>query len=188
MTSHYIDITALPCTEINTMHLLGATYDKLHLALVKARINSIGVSFPKYQSSPRSIGAVLRLHGGAQALNDLMGSDWLRALNSHVRITDIAQVPLDASHRTVQRKQFKTSVDRLRRRRMRRKGETLEQVEKAIPSTVERHPNLPYVQLHSRSTGQPFCLFVALGPIQSEATPGTFSSYGLSGTSTVPWF
>src|SRR5690606_14782782 len=101
---------------------------------------------------------------------------------------DVSPVPSVAGHRIVSRKQFKTNVDRLRRRRMRRKGETLEQAKVAIPSVVERRPDLPYVHLKSRSTLQSFCLFIDLGPLREVATEGTFNTYGLGGDTTIPWF
>src|SRR5690606_21195144 len=111
-------------------------------------------------------------------LQQLLATDWMKGVRDHVRISDIAIAPAGAPHRTVQRKQFKTSAERLRRRRMRRKGETEEQAKAAIPSRVEQRPDLPYIHLHNRSPRQPFCLFIALGPPQPLATHGPFNSYG----------
>lgn len=188
MTTHYVDLRVIPDPETGTAQLLGGLYDRLHLALVQQRLDSIGVSFPGYSLSPRVLGNVLRLHGSEGDLQGLLQMDWLKGMRDHVRRTEIAAVPPGSPHRTVQRRQFKTNVDRLRRRRMRRKGETEQQAIETIPGTVERHPNLPYVHLHSRSTGQPFCLFILLGPLCPEAVPGPFNSHGLSGVTTVPWF
>jgi CRISPR-associated endonuclease Csy4 len=188
MTTHYIDITVRPDPESNAPQLLGALYNRLHLTLVQHRLDDIGISFPGYTVNPRTLGTTLRLHGSDQALQQLAQADWLKGVRDHVRMTDIASVPAAASHRTVQRKQFKTSAERLRRRRMRRKGETEEQAAKAIPSSMEHRPNLPYVYLRSHSTGQPFCLFITLGPLARDATIGSFNSYGLGGMATIPWF
>lgn len=188
MTTHYVDLRVVPDPESSTAQLLGALYDRLHLALVQQRLDSIGVSFPSYSINPRTLGSVLRLHGNGETLRDFLQTDWLKGMRDHTRLSEIAAAPVDAPHRTVQRRQFKTNADRLRRRRMRRKGETEQQAADAIPSTVERRPDLPYVHLRSRSTGQPFCLFVAVGPLAPQATPGPFNSHGLSGTTTIPWF
>lgn len=188
MTTHYLDLIVVPDAETGVPQLLGALYDRLHLTLVQQRLDTIGVSFPGYSVIPRTLGTTLRLHGHEAALRQLFGADWLKGLRDHVRMTEIAQAPVDAPHRTVQRKQFKTNVERMRRRRMRRKGETAEQASTAIPSSIERTPDLPYLHVRSRSTGQPFCLFIALGPLSANATPGDFNSYGLAGTATVPWF
>ncbi|MGV8941184.1 MAG: type I-F CRISPR-associated endoribonuclease Cas6/Csy4 [Cypionkella sp.] len=188
MTTHYIDLTVVPDPESGIPQLLGALYDQLHLALVQQKLDSIGVSFPEYSVAPRSLGARLRLHGSDVLLRQLFGTDWLRGMRDHVRMTDIGPAPADAPHRAVQRKQFKTSVERLRRRRMKRKGETPQQALEAIPSSVERTPHLPYVHVRSRSTSQPFCLFIALGAPVPSPVPGSFNRYGLGGPTTVPWF
>lgn len=188
MTTHYVDLKVAPDPETSSTQLLGALYDHLHLALVQRRQENIGISFPDYSLSPRALGLTLRLHGSEADLQQLLATDWLKGMRDHVRNKDVAAAPADAPHRTVQRKQFKTSAERLRRRRMRRKGETEEQAKAAIPSSMEHRPNLPYIHLHSRSTQQLFCLFIALGPLQPHASSGTFNSYGLSTTTTVPWF
>ncbi len=188
MTTHYIDLKVVPDPETSAPQLMGALFDKLHLALVEREVDDIGVSFPGYTVNPRSLGAILRLHGTAQTLGDFMRRDWLKGVRDHVRTTDIAEVPPHTRHRSVQRKQFKTSAARLRRRRMRRKGETAEQAATAIPASVERKPTLPYLRVHSHSTGQPFCLFIAVGLITAQAVPGAFNRYGLSSKATIPWF
>lgn len=188
MTTHYIDLTVVPDPESGTPQLLGTLYDRLHLALVQQGLDSIGVSFPGYSMNPRSLGTKLRLHGSDTSLRQLFGTDWLKGMRDHVRMTDVAPAPVGAPHRTVQRKQFKTNVERLRRRRMKRKGETAGQAQEAIPSSIERTPNLPYAHVRSRSTAQPFCLFIALGPSCPTGVPGNFSRYGLGGSATVPWF
>lgn len=188
MTTHYVDLIVVPDPETGAPQLLGALHDRLHVALVQQRLDSIGISFPGYSVIPRTLGTTLRLHGTDALLRQLLATDWLKGLRDHVRMKEIASAPAESPHRTVQRKQFKTNVERLRRRRMRRKGETADQAAAAIPSGVERTPNLPYLHIRSRSTGQPFCLFIVLGPLSSDAVAGRFNSYGLGGTATVPWF
>lgn len=188
MTTHYIDLTVVPDAESDTPQLLGALYDRLHLALVQQELSSIGVSFPGYSVTPRSLGTKLRLHGSDASLRQLSGIDWLKGMRDHVRLTEIAPAPMDAPHRAMQRKQFKTSAERLQRRRMRRKGETEGQAKAAIPSSMEHRPTLPYLHLHSRSTRQSFCLFIAMGPLQPTAIPGPFNRHGLGNPATVPWF
>ena len=188
MTTHYVDLTVAPDAETGVPPLLGALYDRLHRALVQQRIDCVGVSFPQYSVIPRNLGDTLRLHGDEARLRELMAVDWMRNVRDHVRIADLARVPDDAAHRVVSRKQFKSNVERLRRRRMKRKGETAEQAARAIPDYVAEQPHLPYVHLRSQSTGQPFCLFIAMGPLQAAPLPGRFNSYGLGEGATVPWF
>lgn len=188
MTTHYVDLTVIPDPETSSPQLMGALYDKLHRALAQRRIDSIGASFPRYSTTPRSLGNILRLHGTETSLHTFLTDDWLRGMRDHVRIASITATPDNAAYRTIQRKQFKTSVERLRRRRMRRKQETEDQVTQAIPASIERVPHLPYIHLHSLSTGQPFALFIAMGPLHAESTPGIFNTYGLSNSTTIPWF
>lgn len=188
MTTHYVDLTVVPDAETGVAFLMGALYDRLHRVLAQQRLESIGVSFPQYSVTPRNLGDTLRLHGSEEALQGLMAGDWQRGVRDHVRSKGIATVPSGALHRYVQRRQFKSSVERLRRRRMRRKGETAEQAARALPDTVTEKPHLPYVHLRSLSTGQPFCLFIALGPLQSEPAHGRFNTYGLGEGGTIPWF
>lgn len=188
MTTHYVDLKVMPNPETSPTQLLGALYGHLHLALVQQRRDGIGISFPGYSLNPRTLGTTLRLHGSEAELQQLLASDWLKGMRSHARVSHIAAAPVDAPHRTVRRQQFKTSAERLRRRRMRRKGETAEQAKAAIPDSMEGRPNLPYIHLHSRSTQQAFCLFIALGPLLTNPTPGHFNSHGLGGPTTIPWF
>lgn len=188
MTTHYIDITLLPDPEFSHTHLLSALVAKLHRALVQLRADDIGISFPRYSLHPRTLGAVLRLHGTETALQRLIELPWLQGMRDHVQLTALSPAPLSAPRWQVRRRQFKTSAERLRRRRMRRKEETLEQAVAAIPDGMERSPKLPFVQLRSASTGQPFCLFVDQAPVQTDAVSGRFNAYGLSMGSTIPWF
>ena len=189
MTSHYLDIAILPNPEIATPHILGALYDRLHRTLVQLRADGIGSSFPAYKLQPRQLGDTLRLHATEVGLQELQAQNWLHPLRDHVRASGIKPAPTDAAHRTVHRKQFKTNVERLRRRRMKRKGETAEEAARAIPDTAMKHPDLPYVHVRSLSTGQSFCIFIAMGALQVKPVGGRFNSYGLAEQgSTVPWF
>lgn len=188
MTTHYLDFTVVPDAETSVAPLLGALYDRLHRALVQQRLDSIGVSFPQYSVIPRNLGDTLRLHGSETALQGFLAGDWMRGVRDHVRSAGVAAVPVGALHRAVRRRQFKSNVERLRRRRMKRKGETAEQAARAIPDSAAEKPTLPYAHLHSLSTGQPFCLFIELGPVRPEPTIGRFNTYGLGEGSTIPWF
>jgi len=188
MPTHYIEIKVIPDEETTAYQLMGGLYGKLHLALVRGQTNGVGVSFPGYRLVAKTLGTVLRLHASEETLNTLMANDWLKGLRDYVKLTPVLPVPDDAEHRTVYRKQFKTNVDRLRRRRMKRKGETVEEVIRAIPDEVVRSPELPYVLMRSLSTKQHFGLFIGMGPSQKCPSTGRFSCYGLSNEATIPWF
>jgi len=188
MTTHYIDLTVIPDIETSVPQLMSVLYEKLHLALVRDRADGIGVSFPNYSVIPKTLGNILRMHGTATTLHALMATDWLKGMRDHIRMTSITEVPHDALHRIIKRKQFKTNVERLRRRRMRRKGESEQRAEQMIPASVERLPTLPYVHIHSHSTGQKFHLYITMDAVRDRAISGRFNTYGLSTHATIPWF
>ncbi|MEJ2626339.1 MAG: type I-F CRISPR-associated endoribonuclease Cas6/Csy4 [Pseudolabrys sp.] len=184
----YLDITVTPDPEFSTPLLLSALFGKLHRALVALSTDAIGISFPHYQARGRNLGDVLRLHDDGAELDRLLALDWLQGMRDHISASSIQSVPEGVRYRNVRRRQFKTNVERLRRRRAARHGETLEQARERIPDSIERRVTLPYLTLRSQSTRQSFCLFIEHGPLKAQPTPGAFNSYGLSDTATVPWF
>lgn len=188
MRTHYVDIELAPDPEFSQAFLLGALYAKLHRVLVQMRATGIGASFPRYAVQPRTLGDVMRLHGSEADLGALLSADWLRGMRDHAVLGLVSVIPQLVQHRRLVRRQFKTNADRMRRRRMRRKGESYEQTLIAIPGDVERQPELPYVRMRSSSTGQTFCLFLSLTEPEPQPSDGQFNSYGLSQTATLPWF
>lgn len=189
MTSHYVDITVVPDAETGAPVLMGVLFDKLHRALVRLQLDSLGVSFPQYSVTPRHIGRTLRLHASEAVLHDFLSCDWLHGLRDHVRITPVEPVPAHAVHCNIRRHQFKSSVNRMRRRRMSRKGESAKQSALAIPDGSSDLSSYPFVHLHSLSTRQPFCFYFAMSRPQAEPVSGSFNSYGLGlQGATIPWF
>ncbi|WP_027330764.1 type I-F CRISPR-associated endoribonuclease Cas6/Csy4 [Marinimicrobium agarilyticum] len=185
---HYLDIQLLPDPEFSQPMLMGALYNKLHRALVSLETDRIGVSFPEYSLKPKGLGSILRIHGSNADLKQLQALDWLRGMRDHIELSPAQQVPADTQHSCVKRRQYKTNVERLRRRRMKRKGETYQEASEAIPDSVEQRPDLPFAVLRSQSTGQGFHLFVEQGKPMPEPVSGRFNSYGLSLGATVPIF
>lgn len=188
MTTHYLDICLRPDPDFPAGQLMGALFSKLHRRLVTLDTDNIGISFPAHSLRPRAIGSHLRMHGSTADLDAVMATRWLGGMREHADIGSVAKVPENSSHRTVSRRQFKTNVERLRRRRMRRHGETEEQVMVNIPDQVEQKVSLPFVQIRSASSNQRFSMFIEHGPEQQQAVPGYFNSYGLSPEATIPWF
>ncbi|WP_027351076.1 type I-F CRISPR-associated endoribonuclease Cas6/Csy4 [Halotalea alkalilenta] len=186
--NRYLDIRLRPDPEFSAALLMGALYGKLHRTLFDLHSADIGVSFPKHGLKPRTIGDVLRLHGNTESLQRMMARNWLNGMRDHAIIGEMLPVPEAVQYRIVSRRQFKTNVERLRRRRAKRHGETLEQARAQIPDSVERTVQLPFIQLNSRSTAQRFCLFIEHGELRHTAAEGTFNQYGLSNNATVPWF
>ncbi|MDO3383305.1 type I-F CRISPR-associated endoribonuclease Cas6/Csy4 [Gilvimarinus algae] len=185
---HYQDISILPDPEFSLALLMGALYNKLHRALVEQKATNIGVSFPEYTVKPKSVGGVLRLHSDKPSLHRLQELGWLTGMRDHTDVSEILPVPSEKSYQCVTRRQFKTNAERLRRRRMKRKGESYDEACQAIPATVEKKPDVPYVTIRSASTGQSFCLFIDQRGVGPNSQGGEFNSYGFSQTATVPLF
>lgn len=185
---HYVDLKLRPDPEFSPPVLMSALFSKLHRALVSLKASDIGVSFPGYALKPRTLGQVLRLHGTADRLRQLLALDWLAGMRDYVDAGEIAPIPMDAKYRVVRRVQPKTNVERLRRRHARRHQVPLEVAAERIPGSVVREVTLPFANVRSSSTGQTFSLFIELGELQDEPVAGAFNRYGLSAAATVPWF
>ena len=65
---HYLEIRVLPDPEFSSEMLMAALFAKLHRVLGARGQGDIGVSFPDVNVMP---GTHLRLHGSAQALQEL---------------------------------------------------------------------------------------------------------------------
>lgn len=188
MMDHYLDINIRPDPEFTMPLLMSALISKLHQALTSLESDVIGVSFPNYQLSSRTLGDRMRLHGTDSQLRKLMEKNWLTGMADHTECGELLQVPVSTQHCMVRRQQVKSNVERLRRRRMKRKGESYEQAAEAIPVRVEQRSTLPFADLSSKSTGEVFKLFIEQKTDVKECREGAFNSYGLSLGATVPWF
>jgi len=184
----YLEIRLLPDPEFMPTTLMNALFSKLHRGLVEHGGQKIGVSFPDVLETSRFLGERLRLHGHVADLEKLMALGWMAGMRDHVMASEITAVPAHTKHRIVRRVQAKSNPERQRRRLIARKGISSEDAMQAIPDGTAEKLNLPYLVLASQSTGQKFRLFVEHLPIQDQAVAGRFSAYGLSATSTVPWF
>ena len=185
---HYLEIRLLPDPEFPATTLMNALFSKLHRGLANHGKGSIGVSFPDVEEAHRGLGSRLRLHGSATDLRDFMGAAWLTGMRDHGAVDGPAPVPAGARHRVVRRVQAHSNPERERRRLIARKGVSPDEALAAIPDSRAEQLDLPFILLSSRSTGQHFRLFVEHLPVEDEARPGTFGSYGLSPATTVPWF
>ena len=100
----------------------------------------------------------------------------------------ITPVPAVKGWRTVSRVQVKSSPQRLLRRSVRKGWLTEEQAQQRLVESTEQHSDLPYLNVKSLSNQQQFWVFIRHGELRSEPVSGTFTSYGLSSTATIPWF
>lgn len=187
---YYIDIRLRPDPDFPESMLMGALYNKLHRALFDLQAEELGVSFPghKHGVRARTLGSHLRLHGTHKRLEQLMSMDWLTGMRDHTQVSEVLEVPADAQHITVARKQFNTGSESRAKRYAKRHSISEEEARSIYAKVAARRIELPFVQVNSRSTQQRFSLFIEHGKPQEKPVAGSFSHYGLSTNATVPWF
>lgn len=197
----YQEITLLPSEEIPCNFLWGKLYQQLHLALVENQqvttadkeANSkdrsdYGVSFPNFDLNQNALGHKLRVFAPSrEKLEQLDLQRWLSRLIDYCRVSKIEGVPPETEHVHFVRRQFKSNIERLARRRMKRKGESYQDAMDYFGRLEKSKTRLPFIYLDSLSGGQRFPLFIEM--IRTGAfSKGSFNTYGLSKTATVPWF
>lgn len=185
---HYLELRLRPDPEFPATQLMSALLAKLHRGLGQAGRNDIGISFPDVESVSHGLGTRLRLHGSAEALDRLLSHDWLSGMRDHVAVGELSPVPARVAWRCVSRVQVDSNPERARRRLIRRHGISEEEARTRIPDAAAKRCDLPFVRLRSNSNGHHFLLFIRHGPLLDAPRPGPFGAYGLSASSTIPWF
>ena len=213
--NYYQEISLLPNFEINLFKLWSETFQQIHFGLVEVQDGQkrvpIGVSFPEYKMGEKFavLGSKLRLFAPDETvLAQFDANKWLAQLCNYVHCTSIRQVPDDVKGYAVYRRdQPKSSKERLARRYAKRHGldyettlngnvklsvkpQTGMECEKMLMSYSEMpHKTItsPFIRLKSLSNGNLFCLWIKKSKMENRGN-GTFSTYGLSSTSTVPEF
>lgn len=212
---YYIDLKMLPEHDMTLFQVWSSVFMQVHLALVECKNEQqqvpVGVSFPEYvcQDNFTRLGQKLRLLAHTEAeLQQLNLSKWLDRLTDYVHISSIRPVPTDKlkGHVLVQRYRDRHSIEALTRRYAKRKGigdlgaakqtqiagyaarHGVDQTTAALQYDAPRElKNLPFIRLHSLSTGRALSVCIEQRPVQS-AQQGLFSTYGLSASTTVPYW
>ena len=189
--NHYIDIRIRPDEDFSAGQLMGVLFGKLHRALAERQSNDIAVYFPQYQIKGESpfIGQTLRILSGLNQLRALMESAWLVGVRDHIEVGEILPVPSTVQqYRVIRRVQTQSNPERLQRRYAQRHQVSVSDAAKLITEDKAKFCNLPFVSIRSQSTGQRFRLFIEHGELKGKPTEGTFNTYGLATSATVPWF
>ena len=196
MMKYYIEVTLIENSELVAYQLWSKLYTQLHIALAEMKNSehqsNIGVSFPQYRfNQERGVGFLgEKLRIFAQSETELQTLDikkWLDRLTDYVHITSIREVPENIKGYAVyKRKQPKTNAERLARHRAKRGDidfdEALSRYQNVVTTT-----DLPFIQMKSLTSGQPFKLFIEKQPAEQSASQ-VFSTYGLSSESSIPEF
>lgn len=190
---YYLDITLLPDAEANLGFLWHKVYQQIHLALVEHKtvdnMSEVAVSFPEFSQGDYPLGSKLRLFSASEkALQALDIALWLRRLTDYTHSTSIKAVPSSVTQYALfKRVQFDTNIERMARRRAKRKDETVAQALEYLNGFTDQTSKLPFINMNSLSRDQKFRLFIQKDNV-SEPVTGQFTTYGLSKTATVPCF
>jgi len=192
---YYLEITLLPNPDINLLTLWSKVFQQIHLGLVEIQDNQkrvpIGVSFPEYVVGEKYsvLGGKLRLFAQDEStLARFDATKWLNRLSDYVHCTSIRPVPERLKGYAIyQREQPKISKERLARRYARRHNIDYDTALLRYSEMVYRLIPTPFIRLKSLSSDNTFCLWIKKTTV-AKSFGDTFSSYGLSATSTVPEF
>lgn len=183
----YQEITLLPSVDIDINFLWQKLFQPLHLNLVSLKnqenLIPVGISFPEYQEEEKNLGTKIRLFGPSEdILIKLDISNKLALFKDYMHITAIRPVPHASvkQHAIFSRWRGNTNIERLARRRAKRKNETLEQAMQHFHGYKTDTPSAPpYVTTKSLSTDKDFRLFISMKKV-AKPTTGLFTCYGLS--------
>lgn len=210
----YQEITLIKTPDISPYFIWRKLYTQLHLAMVEQqnpdKTVDIGVSFPGYQCFEKNgkaftvLGDKLRVFAkDEQQLEQLDLQKWLARLTDYVHIQSIHAVPSEASQSlVVSRYQPVANLARVTRRLAKRKGISFEEAQQlqnkrfaeehniSLKQAQDHYENpilkdLPFIKMKSLSQGRDYSLHINQKTVDHEMA-GSFSTYGLSITSTVP--
>lgn len=183
---YFFEIKIMEDPEFSAPILMSALFSKLHRALVEVSQGEIAVSFPHYKQC--SLGKVLRLHGSLAALEKLETLTWRKGLGDYTQVSAILPLPESYQHCLVSRVHAQGNLENVRRRAMKRHSISYEEACTQIPKLEKKQLELPFVQIKSQSTGETFRLFIKQTSCLPTEVDQPFSKYGLSSTTSVPWF
>ncbi|OYQ80040.1 type I-F CRISPR-associated endoribonuclease Cas6/Csy4 [Wohlfahrtiimonas chitiniclastica] len=186
----YQEITFIVQEDISLNFIRNQAFKQLHVALVdmhnRQQHKGIGFSFPGYVFEPDQgkigLGKTMRIFAQTEAeLMALNAGLWLSRLTDYVHISSIKPVPNRVTHYAIyQRKQVKSSVERLARRYAKRKHVTFEDAMAHLNGKTPEYCDLPYVQMKSESTDQRFHLLIHKVKVTAPTEAANFTTYGLS--------
>lgn len=190
---YYVDVTLLSGVDVGLYFLWSKVFGQIHLglaAMIEANGKGpVGISFPGYDGAGHVLGEKLRLLAPERGdLESLEIARRLGCLADYVHVTGVREVPdkLDGYAR-YKRQQPKSSNSRMARRKAKREGIAYEDALLLLSGREEERVDTPYINLLSKSSDRQFKLFI-VREIADECIMDGFSSYGLSGVSTVPQF
>lgn len=186
MTTHYIELKAIPQMDMLQSEVVGHCMQTLHKFLLHFE-GRIGIAFPAYGLG-RTLGGILRAFGNEADCNALYRQLLQSGLEDYALISQVKVTPTSTEHRCYSR------VHRKGQSCIRRTEAFLKSLNKWNEGIREEMQNrhqstafFPHIHLKSASTSQRFILAVKERKML-KACEGQFGSYGLSKIATVPHF
>ena len=189
----YREIILKPQPEISLGFLWGKVFQQIHIGLVEMKDSNgnvpLGIGLPEYFSEYGPLGRKLRIFTLSKEIFTEFDADTrLKRLADYVHLTEIRDVPENiSSFSRFKRQQPKTNIERLARRRAKRKGISIEQAMSELKDFEDKQVNTPFINTQSLSKKKRFRLFILKEVCDTPVYEG-FSTYGLSPVSTVPEF
>lgn len=192
---YYIELTLLPNPEVSVYFLWSKLLTQLHLAFVEMQNDdakvAVGIGFVDYKTEERkgksysTLGSRIRLFAPDETtLQQINLDQWLVRLTDYVHIKSIKPVPKPTQFMTVSRYRPKPPSMKDNLAYAQRRGMT-EEAALIHYEQSNQTKNLPFIKLKSLTNNHEFSLTIEQQVINEEQV-GLFSTYGLSGTSTVP--
>ncbi len=191
--NYYQEISLLPNSDITPYFIWQKLYQQIHLALTENKsgenTSRIGVSIPEYSANDFLLGTKLRLFAeDEQTLEQMQCGKWLDRLSDYVHVGGIKPVPENPSgYACFKHVKLKGNMEKLARRRAKRKEETYEEALAHFRGFEEQQSKLPYINMTSQTNGQRFRLLIEKQEMEQPQS-GVYSCYGLSKETTVPLF
>jgi CRISPR-associated endonuclease Csy4 len=195
----YHEITIIPNHEVGEHFIWSKLFTQIHLALVSIKEidqdgiekSPIGISFPEYFLGEKFgvIGSKLRLFAQSESeLQKLNIQKHLSRLSDYIHISGIREVPQKINGYAIySRHQPKVNKERLARRHAKRHNLSDSEALKHYETMQKKRVDLPFINLKSLSGGNDFCLWIRKNAV-NELNYQKFSTYGLSGVSSLPEF
>jgi len=181
---YFIDIKLLPDDDIPIYFLRNKIYAKFHKILFTLNSTDIGISFPNYKVK---LGNIIRLHGTENSLLNLQATSWLGGLSGYCDVSGIQAIPNEVVYRTISRKQPNMTEAKLRRL-IKRGSIDQDKTKEYKAKMFQQGIDNPYLELESASNGHKHRRYLAFGKTTKSTASGEFDFFGLSKTTSVPWF
>ncbi|KAF3983359.1 MAG: type I-F CRISPR-associated endoribonuclease Cas6/Csy4, partial [Methylococcales symbiont of Hymedesmia sp. n. MRB-2018] len=121
----------------------------------------------------------------------------LATFSGYCKISEILPVPDKVKeHQTISRIRQNMSITRLQKKVVHQKSKGYLKTDKDIMAYEKRYKEKmfktgldnPYLEIQSASNGHKYRRYIQFGELQDTPIIGDFDSFGLSKTTTIPWF